>query len=118
MTGRDGGATLTPTLSRRERGQDSEAARGLMQTLRQDGDGLVDQCAAGLAVELLGDDLAGRRDGDVDGGVAHVGERLGLLLGDLLLGLAGSPPLPPPSGLCRPPARVPRPAFRLVAVRL
>src|SRR6266851_1935698 len=74
MTGRDGGATLTPTLSRRERGQDSEAARGLMQTLRQGGDG-----------------LAGRRDGDVDGGVAHVGERLGLLLGDLLLGLAGAP---------------------------
>src|SRR5260221_8053134 len=111
MTGRDGGATLTPTLSRRERGQDSEAARGLMQTLRQDGDGLVDQCAAGLAVELLGDDLAGRRDGDVDGGVAHVGERLGLLLGDLLLGLAGAPPPAPLPGPGPPPAPSARPRF-------
>src|SRR5947209_14293979 len=61
-----------------------------MQLLGQGGDRLVDQRAARLGVELLGDDLARRGNGYVDGGVAHVGERLGLFLGDLFLGLAGA----------------------------
>src|SRR5258707_9833024 len=78
-------------LSRSSQSRKRLAGSPLMQALGQDGDGLIDQRAAGLGVELLGDDLARRRDGDVDGGVAHVGERLGFLLGDLFLGLAGAP---------------------------
>src|SRR6266851_7511883 len=72
-------------------GEGRKSLSDLMQALRQGGDRLVDQRAARLGVELLGNDLASRRDGDVDGGIAYVGQGLGLFLGDFLLGLAGTP---------------------------
>ena len=58
----------------------------LAQTLFQTDDGAVDQRIGAGLVEAAGDHLGGRRDGDVDGVVADVGDRLGLGLGDFFLG--------------------------------
>src|SRR6185437_2221951 len=57
---------------------------------REGGDGVVDEGAAGLGVETLGDDAAGGADGEVDRDRADLAERLRFLLGDLLLGLPGA----------------------------
>src|SRR5215469_4639776 len=46
---------------------------GLMQPLRQLGDGIVDELAFALGVERVGEDAADGGDRHVDGGVPHVG---------------------------------------------
>src|SRR5690606_28695561 len=46
----------------------------------------LEQRGAGAGLDLVGEQLAGGLDGDVDGAAAHLGHRVALGLGDLLLG--------------------------------